>query len=253
MAVVVKDGARVLPQRKSRVRAAGLLGRHVEFDKRSAKYRVTKVLPIKPKQVASQATKVWTRPTGAFDQDGIGACTGDATEGVAATLPNRIARHRYDQRQAFRVYARATAIDPFEGTWAYPPMSGEDTGSSVLSAIKAGVELGLFAPDVEYRWVFNGSAELAATILTVGPAAVGVNWYEGFDRPNSQGIVQIAGGIRGGHAFEVLGYDPTKDEYLCINSWGLAWGVKGRFIVSGAVMDRLLHEDGEAVVICKAA
>lgn len=252
MSVDVKHGYLTIPEYRSRKKHAGRLGRHVQFDRRSGKFRVGAVLPVKPAKVATLQPVVWSRPTAAFNQDGTSGCTGNSAEGQACTYPHRRKGHRYTESEALRVYARATEIDPWpDETFSYPPKGGQDTGSSVLCAIKAAIERGLFGPpeSVEYRWVFHGAAELGTAICTVGPACVGVNWYEGFDRPDPAGRVAIAGQVRGGHAFEVLGYDPDWDEFLCVNSWGIYWGVKGRFIVPGRVMDRLLHEQGEAVLV----
>lgn len=253
MPVHVKHGHRRIEQHRSRKKHAGGLGRHVEFDKKSAKYKVAKVIPIKVQHIDALGPVVWPRPTGAFNQALTSSCTGNGVEGQACTYPHRVKGHRYTEVEAKKVYAAATAIDPFPGTWYYPPAHGDDTGSSVLAAIKAAIARGLFGADPQYNWVFGGAQELAAAVLTIGPATVGVNWYEGFDRPDASGLVQIAGGIRGGHAFEVLGYDPSLQQFLAINSWGPYWGKLGRFIVPLAAMDRLLHEDGEATVVTTRA
>jgi hypothetical protein len=74
---------------------------------------------------------------------------------------------------------------------------------------------------------------------------VGVNWYDGFDNPDSRGLVKISGGIRGGHEFEVIGLDVDKKLFHAVNSWGTGWGKSGHFWFSFADMSRLLSEDGD--------
>jgi hypothetical protein len=76
-----------------------------------------------------------------------------------------------------------------------------------------------------------------------------VNWYAGFDNPSSTGKVKIAGTVRGGHDFELLGVDAKAKTVLAENSWGSSWGLAGRFIFSWANLERLLSEQGEASTV----
>ena len=87
------------------------------------------------------------------------------------------------------------------------------------------------------------------TLSSVGPVEVGVSWYEGFDKPDAKGLVKIAGTVRGGHAFELLGVDADKQLVWAINSWGPGWGLAGRFAFSWKDLDRLLREQGEASTV----
>jgi hypothetical protein len=83
----------------------------------------------------------------------------------------------------------------------------------------------------------------------------GVDWYEGFDSPNKNGLVKVAGQVRGGHevcALQII----TADKLVgFVNSWG-KWGVKnkalglktGAFFASFDTVDQLLSSDGDATV-----
>ncbi len=212
----------------------GRLGRHIHFDERSRNYRVPVDMTLKI------TSKLWNRAAKPFNQGNTGSCTGNGAVGVIATQPYKKPAIKYNEVLARKVYSRATRDDTIVGTW--PP---KDTGSTVLAAMKALKDLGY---TTGYHWCF-GLDDALRTLSSVGPVEVGVNWYEGFDRPNAKGLVKIAGGVRGGHAFEILGVDVENKLVIAENSWGSSWGLKGRFSFSWKDLDRLLHEDGEASTV----
>ncbi len=212
----------------------GRLGRHVHFDERSRNFPV-----LLPKGATIQ-TRIWTRTLKAFNQGQLGSCTGNGAVGVACSEPYRKAGVTYNEALARKIYSQATKDDNIVGS--YPP---SDTGSTVLGAMKALRDLG-FAKG--YHWCF-GLDDALKTLSTLGPVEVGVNWYEGFDKPNAQGLVKISGAVRGGHAFEILGVDAEKQLVWAINSWGPDWGLQGRFAFSWKDFDRLLQENGEASTV----
>jgi C1A family cysteine protease len=84
--------------------------------------------------------------------------------------------------------------------------------------------------------------------LMKAPIIVGVNWYEGFDYPNSKGLVKVAGEIRGGHEFCLFGLDAKRQIVYARNSWGKGWGAGGNFNFSFSDLQRLLNENGDATV-----
>ncbi|WLT32697.1 hypothetical protein [Geothrix sp. PMB-07] len=209
----------------------GRLGRHLHFDDRSWNF------PVRLLKGAAIQTHTWDRPTKPFNQGELGSCTGNGAVGVACTKPYRQAGVRYTEALAKKVYSHATHDDTIVGAW--PP---KDTGSTVLGAMKALKQLGLAKG---YHWCFSLD-DVLKTLSTLGPVEVGVNWYEGFDKPDAKGLVKVGGSVRGGHAFELLGVDVEKKLVWAINSWGSDWGLEGRFAFSWKDLDRLLHEDGEA-------
>ncbi len=212
----------------------GRLGRHLHFDERSREFRV----PL-PKEASIQ-TRIWTRTVQAFNQGELGSCTGNGAVGVVCTEPYRQPGVRYTEALARKVYSQATKDDNIVG--AYPP---DDTGSTVLGAMKALRDLGLAKG---YHWCF-GLDDVLKTLSTLGPVEVGVSWYQGFDKPDARGLVKIAGSVRGGHAFELLAVDAEKQLVWAINSWGPSWGLNGRFAFTWKDLDRLLHEQGEAATV----
>lgn len=208
----------------------GRLGRHVEHDPRSRQYGVISA-SVDLKQV------LWRRYGSILDQGDLGSCTGNALTGALMTGPLYRNRHNYGERTAVAIYKRATAIDEFDG--AYPP---DDTGSSGLAVCKAAVERRMI---VEYRWAFGIQQALLA--LQNGPVITGVAWHEGFDHPDQNGRVKLAGEVRGGHEFLVRGYDPDTHTVFCDNSWSKTWGVSGSFVMAVSDWDQLLQQQGDVV------
>lgn len=199
------------------------------FDRRSHNYPIRSILPrlVKPRSYT------W-RCDVQLDQGSEGACTGFGTSQEAAARPVVVKGITNDV--ARKVYYRARQLDD------YP---GEDyEGSSVLGAVKAGVELGWYK---EYRWAF-GEADLALAVGHKGPAILGVNWYSGMSEPDADGVIHVTGKLMGGHCIVCIGYNHTRRMYLLQNSWGKKWGIDGRCWISAADMATLLNRRGEACI-----
>jgi len=204
------------------------LGRHVEHDERSRAFAVAAAAaPLK--------SVLHLRHVPIFDQGDLGSCTGNAAAGCMATGPWKI---RTSEKTAVQLYERATQLDSIAG--AYPP---DDTGSSGLAVMKAVRERGWITG---YHHAFSMHAALIALQHT--PVIVGVNWYEGFDRPDAHGLLSIAGSVRGGHEPYLLGCDVDAHTVRGANSWGPDWADHGYFEWTWDVFDRLLHEQGDVTV-----
>lgn len=214
------------------LKATSRLGRHIEHDPRSRNYAFA--------LTGHPLTKVlWPRAGSPLNQGNLGSCTGNAITGVLNTAPFRKNGAKlYTEKEAVRIYELATTLDKISGS--YPP---DDTGSSGLAVCKAAKQLGLISG---YKHAFSLQAALEA--LMSGPVITGVAWYEGFDTPDPNGLVQISGQVRGGHEFEILGYDPATDLVEAENSWGASWGVKGRFFFTSATWGKLLAQQGDVTV-----
>jgi len=208
------------------------LDRIVSFDERSRNYPITAL-----RTYGSKPRSYTWRCNINLDQGPDGACTGFAVSHEAAARPKEIQGITYDT--AFAVYERAKEIDEWPG---------EDyDGSSVLAAMKAGVEQGWYE---EYRWAF-GEADLAWAVGHCGPAVLGINWYSDMFDPDENGFVKPTGHVAGGHAILCNGYSYTKRIYRLHNSWGPNWGIDGHVFITAEDMDKLLKEQGEACIPTK--
>lgn len=192
----------------------GRLGRKVEHDDRSRAFAVEGFAPHLLMSVD------WPRRSPILYQGGMGSCTGNAIAGAVATdSMNRMGNPAVDEAMAVDLYELATWLDHFPGHM--PP---DDTGSSGLAVCKAAQRRKLIT---SYRHAFSFNAVLSA--LQKGPVIVGMTWLTGCDTPDMNGVIDYSGTIRGGHEFLVRGCDMVGKLLLGDNSWGLGWGLNGRF------------------------
>lgn len=99
-----------------------------------------------------------------------------------------------------------------------------------------------------WRWLF-GEPELQEWVRWYGPAAVGIEWHHDMFNPDPAGFIHPTGGLAGGHAISVVGYDTRTASYELVNSWGTIWGKWGRCRLTQVDMTALLAADGEAVTV----
>ena len=213
------------------------LGRHVNHDERSRLYAFSA-----PKANVI-VTTTHARISPVLDQGSLGSCTGNALVGALGTAPDFAAlptnHPTLDESLAVKVYSAATKVDSASGE--YPPT---DTGSDGLSVAKVAKSLGLISG---YLHTFTLNDALNA--LMTQPVIIGVNWYAGFDNPDTTGLVRVSGAVRGGHEFELIGVDAEAKTVTAVNSWGTGWGVNGCFSFSWDDLDRLLSEQGDVIML----
>lgn len=97
----------------------------------------------------------------------------------------------------------------------------------------------------EYRWAFSAEDALNA-VGNRGPVVLGTNWMTGMDNPSPEGIIHFTGRERGGHAYLLLGYNDHRSLALIHNSWGEAYGIRGRAWLPYADLEAAIREAGEA-------
>jgi hypothetical protein len=210
------------------------LGRHVHHDDRSKGFPAAESPTII--DIAHRVHRLPLRQT-------RGSCTAEATCGALDSAPDyhgiiynqKAADHLYDEEIVNEGGNPAT----------------DDPGGTGLMVCKTAQQLGWIK---SYTHTFSLDSALKA--LVIRPVITGVNWYEGFDRPDGKGIVKIAGGIRGGHEF--VGVQILLAERLVgfVQSWGRPWGVAnkavrlttGAFFMTFDTWGQLLSERGDVTV-----
>lgn len=237
----LRDGSVVADQR---------LDRLTEFDERSRQY--PSVARLSPESARRGPRSYRWRLGTRLDQGQEGACVGFSFTHELVARPAEVTAFTDPDVGAMfareTVYWEAQRRDPWDGG-AYPGAQPFYEGTSILAGAQVLHDLGYFK---EYRWAF-GEDDLALSVGYLGPAVIGVNWYEGMSRPNQHGFIRPEGARTGGHAIVVTAVRvrsrQREDEfYELTNSWGADWGDGGVCRITRADMRQLLQEDGEACI-----
>ncbi len=225
--IVLRDGSSASDSR---------LARLLQFDDRSRSYPVRRLFPT------TDARNYTWRCGTHLDQGREGACVGFAcTHALIArrpTMPRLTAKFATQ-----KVYWEAQRNDQWDGG-AYPKARPKYDGTSVLEGIKALSRLGYVA---SYHWAF-GLRDLIRAVSWIGPAVLGLWWYESMQEPHDCGYLHVTGERAGGHAILCKGVNVDERYFIVHNSWGPKWGRQGDARISFAEMDKLLDDEGEAVV-----
>jgi len=223
----LKDGSEVADKRLARI---------VQFDEKSRDYpiRATFTLGQRPRSYTWCCSQV-------LDQGAEGACVGFSMTHELIARP--VAVKGIGATEAREIYFAAQRSDPWEGG-AYPGASPFYEGTSVLAGVKILKQQGHIGG---YKWAF-GLNDLVMAVGHKGPAILGVPWYEGMFQPWSCGHIHVTGAKVGGHAILCIGVNVKHQTFTLHNSWGPGWGDNGRCKITWEDMDKLLHEQGEAVI-----
>ena len=208
--------------------------RQIHFDPRSARYGVMEMI-----EEATPRSYTWGFDV-ILDQGTEGACVGFAVAAELAAKPKEVGG--VTNAFARMLYREAQKLDEWPGE-SYE-------GSSVLGGVKAAQARGHLS---EYRWAF-GIDDLAVAVSRMGPAILGINWYQGMYQTFSnrgQPWVAVEGRIVGGHAILAVGYSTTMKAFRLQNSWGSNWGHYGRAWIDHDALGFLLEAEGEACIPIK--
>lgn len=231
------------------------LGRVPATDKRNLAHPMSRMLlgPLEP----IPTRKTWAFRGDVLDQGATGTCTAHAAAHFLHAAP--ICHKSFID--PFALYREAVLLDEYPDNDADATAadnSGLQAGSSGTGVAKAMDKRGLLK---QYIWA-KTSREATEWVLTRGPVMVGTSWYEGMFNPTREGFVKIGpnDSVAGGHEYLYLGADSRQGIAHFVNSWGARWNHAathvraGHFLMSFEDLERLFHEDGDAVsAIEKAA
>ncbi len=226
--VPLRDGSKVKDAR---------LARLVHFDKRSRKYPIRAAVGAKKPRSFTWSCDKW------LDQGAEGACVGFSMTHELVARPAPVTKGMTSTFAREKVYWEAQKLDPWAGG-SYPGAKPQYEGTSVLAGAQVLQKLGYIT---EYRWAF-GLDDLILAVGYAGPAVLGLNWYEGMFDVSPCGHVHVSGELSGGHAILCNGVNVKEGYFNLHNSWGKSWGHGGDARITFEEMDKLLRENGEAVV-----
>jgi hypothetical protein len=229
----LKDGSEVFDRRLDRIAA---------FDRRSLEFPVRGALNDEQQELV---TKTWSVPenTPVLDQGREGACVGFGVTHELLYYP--VAVRGLDATFAReKIYWVAQEADPWPGG-SYPEASPRYEGTSVMYGVKAAADLGYYK---EYRWA-TSEKEMALGVGYLGPAIIGVDWYEGMFKPNKDGYIRPSGEKMGGHCCLITGINVRSGYYTLHNSWGPSWGHNGNAKISRKDMAKLIADNGEVCIV----
>jgi len=177
------------------------------------------------------ATKVWASDR-VLDQADTNHCVGAAWCGWGICLPTA---SEYTNEDLHRVYYECKVIDGDPG---------EENGTTLRTGAKAMRARGRIS-----RYYFAGSVREAADfVCTYGSIILGIDWYEGFNDADANGVIHVAGEIVGGHCILWTGVVVMNGEAYAVlrNSWGTDWGLGGDCYLRLADLAAVFANRGEA-------
>lgn len=185
-----------------------------------------------------------------FDQGSIGSCTANSAGSMYSWVAVSQGSGLFIPSRLF-LYYNTRAL---QGTVSY------DSGASLRATMQSLWSYGVCTETMwpyEYAKLFekpsapcyNEGAERQSlsyaavsislvamkNVLRTRPFVLGILVYSSFFDPtvSKTGRVPVPNTrqetMLGGHAILVLGYDDRKNSFLCRNSWGTSWGLRGDF------------------------
>lgn len=194
--------------------------------------------PTPPPSPAPAGYVSWTDAEPVLDQGNYGTCVGNGCAQWGNTLP---IDDRFTEKDARKIYYEATVLDGSPDDPDAP--GGGQQGATVRSGVKAMQARGRLK-----AYAFASTTdEIVQFVSTQGPLIVGTDWMNDMFQPDEDGLVAPTGEVAGGHCYLLCGFDPDREEFEFLNSWGDGWGVRGHFYMRIPDFGKLLSEQGEAV------
>lgn len=186
------------------------------------------------------------------DQGQLGSCTANAAVGAVEYLDNRIDKTYKNYSRLFLYYnerklEHTTLID--SGAYIRDAIKAlnrygvctEETWPYDISKYAVRPSIGAYKEalkyiETSYMRVNQTEQEMMSALFLGYPIILGFSVYESFesDTVAQTGVVPMPGQgekLLGGHAVLAVGYDQSKRQFICRNSWGSGWGLQGYFLI----------------------
>lgn len=185
-----------------------------------------------------------------FDQGSIGSCTANSAGSMYSSAVNAQTGGLFIPSRLF-LYYNTRAL---QGTVSY------DSGASLRTTMQSLRQHGVCPESswpYEYARLFEQPSETCYSegserqalsyaavpisltsmknVLRTRPFVLGIWVFSSFFSPSVSRTGQVPvpdmrnDRLLGGHAILVMGYDDRKKSFLCRNSWGASWGLRGDF------------------------
>lgn len=191
-----------------------------------------------PLEAPMPGRKIW-KIGDILDQKSEGACVGFGWTGFLLSEPNPFNLDKSEQFSfPLSVYRRAQQLDDFPGE------EPEYYGTTVEAGHAALLEKGLVS---ETMWWATSLGQLTKHLSEYGPVVVGTDWTNKMFTPNKLGYVKVTGNPSGGHCYLLYGFDSVKEDFYFVNSWGIDWGIEGKFKMKYSEFNKLLKSRGYGI------
>jgi C1A family cysteine protease len=200
-----------------------------------------------------------------YDQETLGSCTANAIAGAVEFDLIKEKKQDFIPSRLF-IYYNERVI---EGT------VNSDSGAQNRDGIKSVAKQGV-CPEKEWPYDINEFTvkpspkcyadalktratsysrvsrtlnQMKGCLASGYPFVIGFTVYESFESQQvaNTGIVPMPSpgeAVVGGHAVLVVGYDDSQNRFICRNSWGTGWGMKGYFTMPYAyLLEQNLSDD----------
>ena len=194
-------------------------------DERDATYPMSRVLSATAP--SRRKTRNWWMPPTPLNQGLSPYCVGATAEHWLRGDPHRTT----DAWRMEQIYWASRERDDLDDA-EYPD------GTTLRGALKFLQEDNRVG---EYLWA-ESHWDVEQWVLHRGPVWIGTSWYESMDWPNEHHLVNVEGGIRGGHAVLLRGVDTRIGLFRFRNSWGKGYGLKGDAYLRASDLEWLLAE-----------
>ncbi|MGF7229249.1 MAG: C1 family peptidase [Candidatus Saccharibacteria bacterium] len=227
-------------------------------DQRDKIYEPLKKLGLAP---LPEHVDLRTECPAVYDQGQLGSCTANA---LAAAFD-------FDRHKQGKPFMTPSRLFIYWNERSLEGTTNSDAGANIRDGVKVLRKIGT-PPETDWPYVISTFTEKPSaksftdasanqaltyqriqrptgdatrdmqTCLAEGyPFVSGISVYQSFESPttNKTGIIPMPGKgetLLGGHAILVIGYDSTKQWFVCRNSWGTVWGDKGYFYLPFAYL-----------------
>lgn len=204
------------------------LGRRPFEDMRDLGHLMRLVRPEAFAQTFAQLPdEVYYRRGPILNQEMTSCCVEFSLENKLRAQPVMVGQSRLPPRYA--VYDEAIQIDEFQD-------NDNDTARRMGTSVRAGCQAlqrrGLIS---SYNWAYTVEDVMMWILSGQGGVVLGIDWHEGMDAPDAEGIIRLKGDHRGGHAIYCYGGCWSKGFAHLFQSWGDwgGWKVRGRRVNIG--------------------